>query len=140
MPRSEFLTFDGPHQRSGPRDSCRFQVIGRFEDFLAANRYEPVYLAEICAAIGVSERTLRSCCQEHLGMGPMHYLWLRRMQLARRSLLSADPAIKTVTEIATAHGFGELGRFAVEYRTLFGESPSATLKRPSQDMVGSRAH
>jgi len=73
-------------------------------------------------------------------MGPMHYLWLRRMQLARRSLLSADPAIKTVTEIATAHGFGELGRFAVEYRTLFGESPSATLKRPSQDMVGSRAH
>ena len=105
------------------------EVIARFEDFLATREYEPVYLAEICAAIGVSERTLRGCCQEHLGMGPMHYLWLRRMHLAHRSLLAADPALKSVTEIATAHGFWELGRFSVEYRSIFGEAPSATLKR-----------
>jgi AraC-like DNA-binding protein len=116
------------------------KVIARFEDFLAAKRYEPVYLAEICAAIGVSERTLRSCCQEYLGMGPIHYLWLRRMHLARRALVGADAALETVTDIATEHGFWELGRFSVEYRTLFGESPSATLKRPPDAAYGAIAH
>lgn len=105
------------------------KVVARFEEFLESRRYEPVYLAEICAAIGVSERTLRTCCQEHLGMGPIHYLWLRRMHLAHRALLSAEAESTTVTEIATEHGFWELGRFSVEYRALFGETPSASLHR-----------
>jgi len=51
------------------------------------------------------------------------------MHLTRRALLLADPTAATVTEIATAHAFWELGRFAVAYRALFGESPSVTLRR-----------
>jgi AraC-like DNA-binding protein len=116
------------------------KVIVRFEDFLASKRYEPVYIAEICSAIGVSERTLRTCCHEHFGMGPVRYLWLRRMHLAKRALLRADAASATVTTIATEHGFWELGRFSVEYRGLFGEPPSATLKRPPDDALGAKAH
>jgi AraC-like DNA-binding protein len=63
----------------------------------------------------------------------VRYLWLRRMNLVRPALLRADPAVATVTGIATDHGFWELGRFSVEYRALFGESPSATLRRPPAD-------
>ena len=107
----------------------RAKVVSRFHDFLADRSSEPLYLSEICAAIGVSERTLRECCQDQLGMGPHRYLWLRRMHITRRVLRDAHPARTTVTEIATAHGFWELGRFAVEYRTLFDEPPSATLRR-----------
>jgi len=62
-------------------------VIARFEDFWAARWHEPLYLAEICAAIGVSERTLRACCQDHLGMSPKRYLLLRRMANAARKLI-----------------------------------------------------
>ncbi len=103
-------------------------IIARFEEFLAANSDQPLYLTEICAAIGVAERTLRGACEEHVGMGPIRFLTLRRMHLVRRALLQADPSKSTVTRIVTAHGFWELGRFSVSYRALFGESPSETLR------------
>jgi len=56
-------------------------------------------------------------------------LLLRRLHLVRRTLRQADPVATTVTDIATRYGFWQLGRFAVEYHLLFGEPPSATLRR-----------
>jgi AraC-like DNA-binding protein len=104
-------------------------VIKRLENYLQQNTDRSLYVTEICAAIGVSDRTLRLHCMEHFGMSPHRYLWLRRMNLAQRALTLADPDATTVTTIANDYGFAELGRFAVEYRKLFGESPSATHRR-----------
>ena len=109
------------------------KAMRRLETFLEENSDGNLYAAELCAAAAVSDRTLRALCQEHLGMSPIRYLWLRRMHLARRTLRTADAATTTVTEIATDYGFWELGRFAVTYRSLFGEAPSATLRRPPED-------
>jgi AraC-like DNA-binding protein len=115
---------------------CRHEwVVARFEEFLEANCDRPLYIAEICAGIGVPERTLRASCEENLGMGPIRYLTLRRMHLARQALLRADPSRSSVTRIVTDHGFWELGRFSVAYRLLFGESPSETLHRPSEQAL-----
>lgn len=104
-------------------------ILTRFGEFLEENPGRALYLPEICAAIGAAERTLRASCEEHLGMGPIRYLTLRRMHLVRRALQRSDPSKITVTRIVTDHGFWELGRFAVAYRTLFGESPSDTLRQ-----------
>jgi transcriptional regulator GlxA family with amidase domain len=69
------------------------------------------------------------CCTEFLGMSPTRYLLLRRLNMARSALRRADPATASVAEIARLHQFLEPGRFAVTYRTVFGEMPSSTLRR-----------
>ena len=65
----------------------RDRIAAQFEEYLEENRGRALYLTEICAAIGVAERTLRGACEEHFGMGPIRYLTLRRMHLVRRALL-----------------------------------------------------
>jgi AraC-like DNA-binding protein len=111
----------------------RATVMRRLEEVLTATPDRPLYMPQLCATVGASYTTLRDCCQEYLGMSPKHYLWLRRMQLVRRALRGADMEKTTVTEIATDYGFWELGRFAVAYRSLFGEAPSVALRRPPED-------
>ncbi|HEX2943830.1 MAG TPA: helix-turn-helix domain-containing protein [Rhodopila sp.] len=103
-------------------------LIKRFRALEEANRGRALYLPEVCAALGVSQRTLHQVCHEQLGIGPKRYLLLRRLHLAHRDLRSATPSDGTVTDIATKYGFWELGRFAVSYRTIFGQSPSVTLR------------
>jgi AraC-like DNA-binding protein len=101
----------------------------RFHQFVAEHQDQPIYIPEICKAIGVAERTLRVCCQEQLGTSAKHFLLMRRMHLARRDLSRADPKSTTVTEVATRYGFWQFGHFAGEYKSIFGELPSVTLAR-----------
>ena len=102
-------------------------VMRRFYILLEDSPERPFYIPEICAAIRVPERTLRICCQEHLGMSPKQYLLLRRMHLAYRALRRAAASDTTVSDIATQFGFWHFGRFAGSYRSIFGELPSITL-------------
>ncbi len=50
-------------------------VMRRLENVLEANLDRTLYLLELCAATGVSDRAPCACCQEYLGMSPTHYLW-----------------------------------------------------------------
>src|SRR6516165_4600227 len=125
-----FCLEDSHSDEVGNVQRQRARMMYRLEEVLAANSGQPLYMAELCAQVGASYWTLRGCCLEYLGMSPKHYLWLRRMHLARRALRRADAERTTVTEIATDFGFWELGRFSGAYRSLFGELPSAALRRP----------
>jgi AraC-like DNA-binding protein len=108
---------------------CHSIIMRRFRRVLEEHPDRALYVPEICAAISVPERTLRLCCQEHLGMSPKQYLTLRRMNLARRALLASGPGKRTVTDIATSYGFWHFGRFSAVYRSLFNELPSDSLSR-----------
>jgi AraC-like DNA-binding protein len=104
-------------------------IMRRFRRVVEENPDRALYIPELAAEIGVSLSTLRVCCEEQLGMSPKRYLMLRRMHFVRRALLDNAPGTSTVTNIATRYGFFELGRFSGQYGSLFGESPSATLRR-----------
>jgi transcriptional regulator GlxA family with amidase domain len=106
-------------------------IMVRFEEVIATLSGPHLNLSEICTAIDVPERTLRLCCAEFLGVSPIRYYLLRRLNMARSALRRANPETASVAEIARDCQFVELGRFATAYRAIFGETPSSTLRRAS---------
>ena len=105
-----------------PRD------VKRALDYMQGHLDAAVTLADIVAAAGVPGRTLLQHFKDHRGTSPMRYLREARLARVRDALLRTD-ADESVTQIAMSFGFAHLGRFALEYRRHFGESPSETRAR-----------
>jgi transcriptional regulator GlxA family with amidase domain len=103
-------------------------VVGRAEAYLRAHMDRPVSVARLCRVVGVSERSLRNAFRAVHGMGPKRWMLVERLEGVHRVLREDRSRPVTVTCVATDHGFNELGRFAVSYREVFGETPSATLR------------
>lgn len=85
-------------------------------------------VANLCRLSGVTERTLEYAFRDMFGLTPQGFIRRKRFHAVRAKLLTADPYETTVTAIAMEHGIHNLGRFAAEYRDMFGESPSQTLQ------------
>jgi AraC-like DNA-binding protein len=120
--------FEGSAQPGSDAQHRHADIMGRFEDLLRAHPNEALNSAAVCAALDVSGRTLRNCCRAHLGMGPIPYMRLRRMQLVHQALRRADPATARISQLAARYGLGQAGRFAGDYRAWSGELPSVTLR------------
>lgn len=97
------------------------------EAYMTAHADEHVDLPALCAAAGVSRRTLYDGFQKYRGISPMLYFKNIRLERVRQDLLRAQSGA-SVTDIAMRWGFGQLGRFSGEYKKRFGESPSDTLR------------
>ena len=111
------------------KEVCQPAYVRQARDYIEVNLDHPVSLADITAAAGVHVTTLLKGFQQHYEISPMAYLKQKRLEAARRTLLAAEPLTTSITEVATQWGFFHLGRFARDYRQLFGELPSETLKR-----------
>jgi transcriptional regulator GlxA family with amidase domain len=81
-----------------------------------------------------SEHTLRGCCAVVLGVSPLRYIQLLRLNRVRAAILHADAKKARIADLAADGGFTRPGRFAVLYRTAFGEAPSTTLRRAGGDL------
>lgn len=112
-------------RRVSPRAS-RHDVLERVDRYLEARSAEPVYVADLCAATGLPERTLRYVLAEQYGTSPVRLLRNRRLCQLRRTLLAGPAPAEGLARIATRHGFWHMGTLAADYRRLFGELPSET--------------
>lgn len=109
----------------------RARVIARTLALIEEMRGKPMFIGDLCRATQVSERTLRNVFQEYFGVGPMRLLKVRQLLEIRAALTAADPAHDTVSRIAAGFGVWDFSLFARNYKMLYGESPSQTLRRPA---------
>ncbi len=105
----------------------RFQKLRATRDFIHEHLGQPLYINDLCAAVGLSRRSLETLCRDLLDVSPNTYLLHQRLHGVRRSLLASEPKPGTIKRIALEWGFWHLGRFAADYRAIFGEGPTKTL-------------
>ena len=105
------------------------QLMARIGEWAADAPDETANLLELAQIAGVPLRQLQQGFKTYTGMSPAQWLRLRRLNGARRELLSTTDT--TVAEVAMNWSFWHLGRFSNSYRALFQELPSETLKRSS---------
>lgn len=119
----------GPVEMESAAHRQHSALMIRLEAILRAFPDRLLSLADVSAALGVSPRTLRICCQEHLGISSSRYFRLRQLQRVHRALRGGDATKPSVAEAARRYGVTELGRFAASYRDLFGQLPSETMRQ-----------
>ncbi|MGZ0714774.1 helix-turn-helix domain-containing protein [Pseudomonas palleroniana] len=124
----QLLELMAPEQAACLSPTSRKRMVDRAREYALGHLDEPLSILDVCNHIGASRRKLQYCFQETLGINPVAYLRALRLNAVRRELRESR-AVHGVQAVAARWGFWHLSRFASDYRTLFGESPSQTLHR-----------
>ncbi|MFI0472600.1 helix-turn-helix domain-containing protein [Halomonas sp. HMF6819] len=113
--------------RAAPSYARRRAVVDRVQAYLKSVEQAPVNIATLCSVACVSRRTLQYSFESILGISPVQFLRATRLNDVRRELLSQSGV--TISDVAANHGFSHFSQFATDYKSLFNERPSDTLKR-----------
>lgn len=104
------------------------KLVDRACELMLSHADEPLSILEVCSRVGTSRRKLNYCFQDVLGTTPVKYLRSLRLNGVRRALRQAAPGV-TIQDIASHWGFWHLSQFAQDYKHLFDELPSDTLRQ-----------
>ncbi|MDN7179401.1 helix-turn-helix domain-containing protein [Caballeronia sp. SEWSISQ10-4 2] len=103
-------------------------IVRRCERIVQENTEQPITVLDLCRALRCSRRTLQTSFQRIANVTPVEYLRSIRLNAVHRLLRSTSANDLLVGDAAARWGFTHLGYFAREYRDLFGELPSQTLR------------
>ncbi|WP_353667100.1 helix-turn-helix domain-containing protein [Marinomonas sp. THO17] len=127
----EVLKVETPQPARTQSYHNRKKVVDCARSFLDQHMDAPVTVTQLCEVANVSRRTLQYSFESILGMSPIQYLRLSRLNGVRRDLVKTSLASTTqrvnISQVAAQWGFWHLSQFAKDYKQLFGEQPSQTL-------------
>ena len=106
----------------------RQRVVDAAKAYMRSRISQPITVADLCSELGVSRRTLQYSFREVLGINPVRFLRAMRLNGVRRELRAGARPADSVQDIAARWGFWHLGHFVTDYKQMFGELPSETLR------------
>lgn len=98
---------------------------------VASDDIADLRISDLCRQGGISRRALEIAFQDKFGTGPAAFVKSARLAHARRQLQLAAEADISIADVMDHAGFSHVGQFAQDYRKMFGERPSDTLRRYS---------
>lgn len=103
------------------------QLVERLRQLVLADPENPPSITELCTRLHLSRRALQNCVEEITGLAPLAYIRSLRLNEVRRALRYGQGR-RSVSSVAYDWGFTHLSQFAQDYRRMFGELPSASLR------------
>jgi AraC-like DNA-binding protein len=122
QPHNYTEAFDTNERAAGAK------VVKRAVELMHADPERAWNTAELAREVGVGMRALQRAFQQSDLPPPMTYLRRLRLYRVRAELACGGVDTARVATVAGRWGFLHMGRFAEQYRELFGESPSETLR------------
>jgi AraC family ethanolamine operon transcriptional activator len=101
----------------------RIELVRRAEEFMWNHIEEPQSLTRVCDFARCKLRTLIYAFKVVVGMSPMKYFKIQRLNAVRRKLSAKDNAMHIFC-VAADCGFWHMGHFGSDYKALFGLAPS----------------
>jgi len=114
-------TGEGYHLTEGEKTALEVR------SYLLNSLEESITIQDITEQFKTSHKTLETSFKSLFGITPKHFKYLLRLNHAHWDLHLADTQTTNVSNIATKWGFSHFGRFAKDYKALFGVLPSETL-------------
>jgi AraC-like DNA-binding protein len=106
------------------------KLVKQVLDYVHNQPSEEITAVELCTLAGCSQRWMEQCFKKRFGITPKKYVKYLRLSRLRQDLLqSAQAENQTVIDVASIYGFWHMGQLAADYRKVYGELPSDTLKR-----------
>ena len=110
------------------RIPSRRQVAWKAEQLIRRYPQQNLDIKQLCKLIGCSARTLHLGFKERYGLTPRQYNHILTLNIVRDKLCHLRPE-ESISTIAMDWGFYHLGHFSQQYKQLFSELPSVTIKR-----------
>lgn len=111
-----------------PHTTTRARLVERALAYCQRQPSGRLTVKSVTEALHTSMRTLEYAFSEVLGISPKQYLMRLQMNQVRQLLCANHAGALRVKDVLAEFGVTNLGRFAAEYRQLFGESPAQTLR------------
>ncbi len=112
--------------------SRRGKLIAQAEQKILANLEKPLTLKQLAEDLESSSATLSRGFQDLFGMSPMRYLKVRRLNAVRQHLKASDPESCFIATLISQFGFYHQSHFTKDYKAMFGELPSETLRKTAK--------
>lgn len=118
-------------------DSATFLRLARARDYLGSSYGDRITLLTAARHACLSPFHFNRLFLEAFGETPHEFLTRRRIEEAKKLLLSAN---QSVTEICLEVGYLSLGSFSTRFRSLTGLSPAAFRRQAHISFGGLAAH
>ena len=104
--------------------------MARALEVIHSSDLENISAAALCVHAQCSQRLLEKSFLKRFGVTPKRYVKCLRLARVRSDLLEfSNQNCESIIELAGIHGFWHMGQFAADYRAIYGELPSKTLRR-----------
>ena len=112
--------------------SKRMLALKRAMEIIEHTPLPQLHMPNLVEQTGASRRTIEYAFQDSLGLSPANYIKALRLRAFHKELLAGQAAYTSIAKLSARHGFAHVGQLAVDYRSMFGELPSSTLRRGKQ--------